>query len=473
MTYRKRVLTALVAGAVALPFLGSPALAGDTPIPTPRDISTFCANPTAPQFTDVQSTDVFALAIRCIATAGITQGNPGTPQQPQGIGEDKYGPLLDVTRGQMASFIARMIDASVAREVNEAAIKELPAPGAANPFPGDVPNNYVHLNNIKRLTQAGIVQGNPGTAQQPQGIGADRYGPDLPVTRSQMASFLNRAVAYMTGGNPSAAGTSGNGLVAPAGAHYYVDEQQQTHVANVNAVTAARIANGVGGQRYNGLGNVTRAQMAGFIARTLATLFSSQDSGVAAKRIVGLLEVFSANFSDENRSTATRLAGGAGDAPATSERTFTASGLASGVEYRITLVKAGQVTRAAETNEVRFATGTAAGSFFLVNTGTPTADIVSVNNAAPVNNTQAGAATTPNDPNASRTAVATAVNGTITFTIEGEDAEDVIAVIYVNGGGTQASYATGGGAHPALEVDAQGRPVERFGLTGVTRFLAP
>jgi hypothetical protein len=454
MTFTKRALGALAAGALALPFLASPALAapGDTPTPPVRDISAFCSNPTSAQFSDVQSTDVFALAIRCIATAGITQGNP------QGIGADKYGPLLEVTRGQMASFIARMIDAAVAREVDEDAIRELPAPAAANPFPGDVPNNNIHLDNIKRLAQARIVTGNPGTAQQPNGIGADRYGPELPVTRSQMASFINRAAAYMKNGDPAQAGTAGTGFSAP-NAEFYVDAQQQVHVANVNGITSARIAEGVGGKRYNGLGNVTRAQMAGFLARTLATFFESDRSQVAGLSIVGLLEVFSANFPDNSRTAATRLAAGPGTG--LTLRDYAATGLRAGVEYRITLIDANLVRRATDgTNSIFFtrdttAAPTARGNF-LTATGNPPAFFTSVNGQAPQNND--GTGNNRSNTTGSSVVVTPGADGVITFRIDASAPTRVIPVLYING--KAGNSLTAGGDSPRLEIDASGRPVE-------------
>jgi len=490
MTFTKRALGALAAGALALPFLASPALAapGDTPIPTPRDIRSFCQlNPDSPSFPgDVAPTDTTeaALAIRCLATAGIALGNPGTPSQPQGIGADRYGPQLNVTRGQMASFIARMIDAANARELRDGEIRALPAPGATNPFPGDVPANYVHLNNIKRLTQAGIVTGNPGTQQQPNGIGADRYGPDLFVTRSQMASFINRAVAYVTTnlGAEAVRTNAGNSAgFQAANAEFYLDQQQQEHVRNVNGITAARIANGTSNadgtptRRYDGLGNVTRQQMARFIARTLSTFFSGDEAaGVARLRIGGLLETLTEPFDNDSVAFATRV-GSSGNAALTdaNSRTYRATGLTPGVQYRITLVAAGNVTRATPaSNEVRFATGSASGTNFLVNTGPANATIVSVNGQPAVNNSGAGEQTSPNT-DAPRTAVVTVgADGTLTFVIRGEVGAEVEPVIYRNGGGNQTSYQTGGGASPFLEVDREGRPIEFFGLLGQTNFVA-
>ena len=469
MTNMRRALGALAAGAIALPFLASPAVASDTQIPTPRDITSFCANATAPQFTDVPSTTdaELALAIRCLRTAGITTG-----QTANGVPTNTYGLVANVTRLQMAAFIARLIDAASARETAEGSIRELPAVPANSPFV-DVPRDGTNLtNSVLRLHAAGIVAGNP------EGIGANRYGPQLNVTRGQMASFINRAVAYMTGGNAAQAGTSGNGFSNPS-AHYYSDVPQANHEANVKGITSAGIANGttvngVPTKRYDYLADITRQQMARFLARTLATLFV--DAG--GKRILGVNNAFSANFPDGDRVTATRVSSATPltgtTATAANSRTYTATGLAAGVEYRITLVRAGQISVATDgSNAVRFAVGADAGNgsqFNLVNTGAPQAIFTSVNGATPMNNQAAGTATTTATSSATAVAFATGANGTITFTIIGAQGQDVIPVIYINGGGNQSSYAGGGGLDFRLEVDDNGRAVEFFGLAGETEF---
>jgi hypothetical protein len=477
MTNMRRALGALAAGAIALPFLATPAAAapGDTPIPTPRTLTSFCSNVTAPQFNDVPNASdplaqELALAVRCLRTAGVVEGLPGG---------NNFAPFDNVNRSSMANFIARMIDAASARETAEDRVRELPAVPASSPFI-DVPRDgTTSSNNILRLAAAGIVEGNPGTAAQPGGIGANRYGPALQVTRGQMASFLNRALAYITTGSVNGAGTT-SGFAAPT-AEYYVDTPQATHNNNAKGITAGGVSNGVGNDNYGFVQNVTRQQMARFVSRLLAALFENQadrQNVPGGPRIGGVLNVFSAPFADESRTTATRVSSGANatavaGTPATpaNSRTYTATGLASGVEYRITLVTAGQVTFATGSNDVRFATGMAAdgGNGFLVNTGNPQAIFKSVNGATPLNNSAAGQ--TPTAATQSATVVFTpGANGTVTFTIAGAQGADVIPVIYLNGGGTQTSYTTGGGADRRLEVDANGRPIEFFGLAGRTTF---
>src|SRR5687767_8000830 len=105
MTYRKRAFTALVAGALALPLLATPAFAGHGGPQSgpPQPIADFCTNPFPETFVDVAATDVFAQAIQCISTAGRESGEPITRGGPEGRPANQYGPNLANLRGQMAS----------------------------------------------------------------------------------------------------------------------------------------------------------------------------------------------------------------------------------------------------------------------------------------------------------------------------------------------------------------------------------
>src|SRR3546814_1431003 len=81
------------------------------------------------------------------------------------------GPGMPVTRAQMASFIARLI---------EAAGGELPEDP---PEAFDDDEGSVHEHSIDRLAAVGIVEGRSGRTFEPSAM----------VTRAQMASFLVRA----------------------------------------------------------------------------------------------------------------------------------------------------------------------------------------------------------------------------------------------------------------------------------------
>ena len=175
----------------------------------------------------------------CLVWYGITSGVTAT----------KYKPFRDVTRGQMATFVANMID--VVAEGGET--RPLPEYDGANQFPDAA--DSVHVTNINRLADAGIVQGGPG------GAAASSYGPRLVVRRGQMATFLNGAQEYMTG----AAFQSAN--------DFFVDDERSVHERNINAIAEHGITGGRwsadAAPHYAPRRPVERGNMAAFIMRLI------------------------------------------------------------------------------------------------------------------------------------------------------------------------------------------------------------
>lgn len=115
------------------------------------------------EFVDVQSGSVFADDIGQLATAGITRGcNPPA--------NDRFCPDDPVTRAQMAAFVVRALEL------------------VANEHPGyrDVPIESTFVDDIGRLATVGITRGCNPPAN-------DRYCPEDPITRGQLAAFLRRA----------------------------------------------------------------------------------------------------------------------------------------------------------------------------------------------------------------------------------------------------------------------------------------
>ncbi|MDJ0924822.1 MAG: S-layer homology domain-containing protein [Acidimicrobiia bacterium] len=114
-------------------------------------------------FTDTNGS-VHQRNIRALAAAGITRGcNPPA--------NDRFCPTAPVTRGAMAAFLVRALD------LNDS--------GAANEFVDD--DGSVFEADIAQLAAAGITRGCNPPAN-------DRFCPNRPVTRAQMAAFLERAL---------------------------------------------------------------------------------------------------------------------------------------------------------------------------------------------------------------------------------------------------------------------------------------
>lgn len=153
-----------------------------------------------------------------------------------------------------------------------------------------------------------------------------------------------------------------------------------------------------------------------------------------------------------------------GDASTADNRSFTVTGLDDDETYRITLVACDNITRDGDGNAV-FAFDPAdveGDGDNLAATGPTQADIITIN----------GTATTDADAGAgvmTRTATGTPVNGSLTFTIDGDGAECVVPVVYLDGGAGQTNAQ--GGSSIRLELDDDGLPVETFGLGGETTFL--
>ena len=221
------------------------AAAVPVPVPTtPPDIVRACPpGSVGGGFVDVPVTSIHAAAAGCMAWYGIARGGAG------GLPDDYFGPEIDVRRGQMASFLVRLID-----HVDPGLLPP-GQPGFSCPSdPGlALPADSVHSRAIERLAAAGIVAGGVGGAPD------DCFGPDLQVRRDQMASFIHRTLELLT-----------NGRIATSTDYY--DDDGGVHQASINAVTAQGIANGTGTRSYDPVSPVRRDQMASFLARTLDIL---------------------------------------------------------------------------------------------------------------------------------------------------------------------------------------------------------
>jgi hypothetical protein len=102
-----------------------------------------------------------------------------------------------------------------------------------------------HESNIEVIAAAGITEGCNPTG--------DRYCPGDPVTRGQMAAFLNRAFQ-----------------LPASSADAFDDDDGSIFEADINAVAAAGITTGCASRQFCESGLVTREEMAAFLSRALA-----------------------------------------------------------------------------------------------------------------------------------------------------------------------------------------------------------
>jgi hypothetical protein len=88
-----------------------------------------------------------------------------------------------------------------------------------------------------------------------KGFDAQRYGPFVPVSREQMASFVAREVEVSGGSFPENRDNA------------FTDDNGSIHEANIDKLAAVKIVNGTGGGRFDPRGIITRDQMASFLVK--------------------------------------------------------------------------------------------------------------------------------------------------------------------------------------------------------------
>lgn len=205
---------------------------GQAPSPaTPlvRSLTDACPQSRVPgaELPDVPSGSLHAPGIDCIAWWGVT-----TPA-------GRYVPTGPVTRGQMASFLQRVIERTGG-----------PLPAGGNAFPDD--DASIHQPAINALAAAGVVGG------YSDGL----YRPDEPVNRAQMATFLMRAAERV--GGP-----------LPRSADFFLDDNGDTHESSIDKAAGTGVAGGTDDEEYSPKPQVRRDQMASFLARLLDLLVSA------------------------------------------------------------------------------------------------------------------------------------------------------------------------------------------------------
>ena len=180
---------------------------------------------TTERFDDVPAGHTFHADVAWLATSGITRGcNPPD--------NTRFCPDQPVTRGQMAAFLKR----GLGLPTGEAEFSDI----YGHTFEGD----------IASLADAGITRGCNPPAN-------DRFCPDQPVTRGQMAAFLVRALSL------------------PAGIGGFDDTVGHTFERDISALAEAGITRGCNppaNDRFCPDQPVTRGQMAAFLHRALQTV---------------------------------------------------------------------------------------------------------------------------------------------------------------------------------------------------------
>jgi hypothetical protein len=168
-------------------------------------------------------------AVSCVAHWEVAKGRTASSYDPAGA----------VTRGQAASFVARLVEQSGGA---------LPAPTRRHFTDVD---GSTHEDSINRLAEAGVVNGRTdGT-----------YGPDVPMTRAQMAALLVRGYDHRA--------PQSDRSRLPDGPNAFDDDDGHVLEPEIDKAAAAGFAAGTGTRTFAPGRLVRRDQMASFLARTL------------------------------------------------------------------------------------------------------------------------------------------------------------------------------------------------------------
>ena len=189
-------------------------------------------------FLDVAAGNVHADAIDCLAWHEIALGTSA----------ESYDPAGTVTRGQKASFVARML-----------ARAGVDLPDVGQDAFGDVAGS-THAEAINQLAELGIVEGRT----------ADTFEPGARVTRGQSAAMIVRSLDLVLDEE----------LPAPSGP--FTDVPGTTHETAIDAAAEAGIALGVTATTFEPGADTRRDQMASLLARTLELLAAEGHVGPPA-----------------------------------------------------------------------------------------------------------------------------------------------------------------------------------------------
>jgi hypothetical protein len=218
------VLVAVLVAVVAALLIHAPGV--DAAI---RDIGDGCPPGQVPEdgFTDVRPDNVHEAAIDCVAWWEIARGTT----------ETTYTPRRPVKRGEMASFLARLIESAGAT-----------FPAAPDVFTDD--NGNTHEESINKLASVGIALG----------VAPGIFRPDAYVSRDQMASLLARAFEALTG------------VTLPSTRDEFGDDERNVHELNINKIAEAGFTGGTRAGFFSPRIPVYRDAMASFLARMLDKL---------------------------------------------------------------------------------------------------------------------------------------------------------------------------------------------------------
>ncbi|MEX0748957.1 MAG: S-layer homology domain-containing protein [Candidatus Saccharimonadales bacterium] len=192
-------------------------------------ISSACPSMLVPDagFADTKD-NVHERAIDCLTWWGVSGGADTT----------HFAPSQNVTRGQMAAFLSRLMETAY-----------LWHPPLNYNF-SDVGPRAAHRTAINQMAALGIINGySDGT-----------FRPDQPVTRGQMTTMLVNTYEHITGTELYSTGTP------------FSDIEGNVHAENIGKAVANGLILGRGGSLFDPNNSTTRGQTASVLSRVLDLL---------------------------------------------------------------------------------------------------------------------------------------------------------------------------------------------------------
>lgn len=231
-----------------------------------RGTTLACPEVVTPTFRDVAATSVHAEAIACAVQWRVLVG----------FDDGTFGPTLAVTRAQVASAVARLLGTAGV---------DLPADAELS-F-ADVPATSPHADAIAQLAALEILRG----------LTSERFGPDEPVSRGQLASVVQRSLMLF------------DGAALVASEVGFGDDDGSTHEPAIDALAQLRLLAGTTSQvEFRPAATVTRAQLAAFASRMADLLVATGETtapdnvfdvyGAEVGDVVAGLEITSLEVSD-------------------------------------------------------------------------------------------------------------------------------------------------------------------------------
>lgn len=389
------------------------------------DLADACSAAADVSFDDTDG-GIFEAQINCIAGYGVVQGD----------GSGNFDPTGDVTRGQAAEFLVNTIEAATGEDLPDGGVDQF----------SDVDDDSTFSDPIGKLTEAGIIAGYPdGT-----------YRPTQELTRGQMAKLVFETHESV-----------GNDLDEAADEPFTDVADGGVFAGAIAALFDAGIVNGTTSTTFSPGNDITRAQLSAFVANSIVSLDDAGLFAPTASTVTTGTVINGAGDFDAADGTSYLYA----DFDADADATYTVDGDQVSAGLFAAEFSAGDTITLTDSDD-----DGDIDTFELTNNDPPTSGLVgAVNTTAQT----FGIVTAAN--NLLNTIDYTAVDGDVTYSVDGDDTADAAAfeddlshgdTVAVTDDNDDADYdsvelTNGSPSGDVADLDTAGVDTAEFTLDGV------